>query len=203
MYWIIKKVFGWIIGLIWIKKIEGLENLPRAGAFIIAANHSSYLDFISLIAALPERVYFLAAEKFYKSWFWRPLVVGTGQIRVDRNSPDKKEVYQKVFAVLHAGRVLGIFPEGTRSPDGKIGKAFTGVAKFSLGAKVPVVPVAIKGAYEIMSRHDKWPKFRKNIEIKIGRQIFFEEYYNKENDDAVLREVTDKIMGNIEKLLIS
>jgi 1-acyl-sn-glycerol-3-phosphate acyltransferase len=199
-YWIIKKVFGPIVRLVWIKKVEGLENIPKKGAFIVAANHSSYFDFISLISVLPRRIYFLAAEKFYKSAFWHPLVAGTGQIKVDRESPDKKEVYEKVFSILKRGEVLGIFPGGTRSADGKIGKTFTGVAKFALQAHVPVVPCGIAGAYEVLPRQDKHPKLKKIIKIKIGKPIDFEEYRNKSNDDIILRWVTDRIMAEIKKL---
>ncbi len=202
MYWILKIIFGWAIRLIWIKKVEGLENVPKKGSFIVVANHSSYFDFISLIAILPRRIYFLAAEKFYKSKFWYPFVASTGQIKVDRESSDKKEVYEKVFSVLNSGKVLGIFPEGTRSVDGKVGKTYTGVAKFALGVKVPVVPVGISGTFEIMSRHDKKPKFKKNIVIKIGKPIYFEEYYNRSGDEFILREVTNKIMSEIEKLKV-
>ena len=200
IYWILKILFGWVIRLIWIKRVDGLENIPKKGAFIVASNHSSYFDFISLITILPRRIYFLAAEKFYKSNFWYPLVVGTGQIKVERESSDKEEVYKKVFSVLNKGEVLGIFPEGTRSPNGKIGKTFTGIAKFALEVKVPVVPVGIIGAFEVMSRHDKRPKFKKNIEIKIGKPIYLDEYYGKSNNDLILREITDKIMNEIKKL---
>jgi len=80
MYWILKIILGWAIKLVWIKKVEGVENIPKSGACIIAANHNSY-----------------------------------------------KEVYQKAFSILNSGKVLGIFPEGTRSPDGKIGKTYTGL----------------------------------------------------------------------------
>ena len=200
MYWILKIFFGWIVRLIWIKNAEGIDNIPKNGACIIAANHSSYFDFISLIAVSPRRIYFLAAEKFYKSKLWYPLVAGTGQIKVERGSSDKTDVYQKALGVLQKNQILGIFPEGTRSADGKIGKTFTGVAKFALEAKVPVVPVGITGTYEILSRHKKFPKFKKNISIKVGEPMYFNEYYNKKNDEIVLREITDKIMSEIIKL---
>ncbi|MCX6724462.1 MAG: lysophospholipid acyltransferase family protein [Candidatus Staskawiczbacteria bacterium] len=201
MYWIIKTTLGWLVRLIWIKKIDGLKNLPRDGAFIVAANHSSYFDFISLVSVLPRRIYFLAAEKFYKSKFWYPLMVSTGQIRVDRDSPDKKEVYKKALLVLENGKILGIFPEGTRSADGKIGKTFSGVAKFALKARVPVVPVGISGAYEVMSRHDKFPKLKKSIRINIGEPLYFDKYYREEGNENVLREITDTIMEEIKKLV--
>jgi 1-acyl-sn-glycerol-3-phosphate acyltransferase len=199
-YWIIKLLFGPVIKLIWVRKTEGLENLPRRGACIVAANHSSYFDFISLVAVLPRRICFLAAEKFYKSTFWRPIMRLTGQIKVERSDKDKTEVYRKAREALKKGRVIGIFPEGTRSPSGEIQKTYTGVAKFALENKVPVIPIGIKGTFEIMSRYDKSPKLKKEIEINIGRPLFFEEYHNKEKNEDVYRQVTDIVMGEIMKL---
>ena len=189
-----------IVKLIWIKKVEGLENIPKNGSCIVAANHSSYFDFISLIAILPRRVYFLAGEVFLKKWWWYPLVKSTGQIMVDRKNSNKEDVYKKVFSILDNGKILGIFPEGTRSADGKIGKTFTGVAKIAIESKSPVVPIGIIGAYEIMNRRDKWPKFKKNIEIKMGKPIYFERYYEKNNDETILREAKEEIMKQIERL---
>jgi len=201
-YWILKFLTSPIIKLLWIKKKVGLENVPKKGSFIVVANHSSYFDFISLVAVFPRRIYFLTAEKFYKSKFWYPIVAWTGQIKVDRNSANKADAYKKAFAALENNNVLGIFPEGTRSHDGKIGKTYTGVAKFALASHSPVVPVGISGAYEVMSRHEKRPKIKKNIVIKIGKPMFFDEYYEKTNNETTLRQVTDKIMVEIEKLKI-
>jgi len=200
LYWLLKKIFGPFVRLIWIKRVDGLENIPKTGSYIIVANHSSYFDFLSLIAVLPRRMYFLAAEKFYKSKLWYPLVAGTGQIKVDRKNNDKKEVYQKVFSILKKGGVLGIFPEGTRSPNGKIGKTFTGVAKFAIGGMAPVIPVAISGTYEVMSRHDKRPKLKKIIKIRIGKPMYFKKYYKKECNENTLRKITDEIMEKITTL---
>jgi len=143
----------------------------------------------------------LAAEKFFESRFWRPLMHLTGQIRVNRKSHDKDKVYQNVFSALRQGRVIGIFPEGTRSPNGKLLKAFTGVAQFALKTKTPVVPVGIIGAFEIWSRHDKFPKFRKKIKIKIGEPMNFPEYYNIDHAQEHFRAVTDKIMLKIAELV--
>jgi len=196
-YWLLKLLFAPLVGLVWIKKIEGLKNVPENGPYIIAANHCSYFDFFCLAAIWPARIYFLAGEVFFKKWWWYPLVELTGQIKVDRNSKDKTEAKQKIISILKSGKIVGIFPEGTRSADGRIGKTYTGVAKFALEAQVPVVPVGIKGTYEVMSRHDKHPKFKKNIEIRVGEPMDFKEYYNKENDENIFRKVTDKIMENV------
>ncbi len=199
-YWILKILLGPIVKLIWIKRAEGLENIPKTGSCIIATNHSSYFDFISLIAVLHRRIYFLAGEVFFKKWWWYPFVKLTGQIRVNRDNKDKTEAKQKAFSIINQGNILGIFPEGTRSPDGKMGKTFTGVAKFALEAKVPIVPVGITGTYEIMSRHDKRPKFKKNIIINIGKPIYFREYYQEVKDETILRLITDGIVDEINKL---
>jgi len=200
IYWLLKLIGGPIIRLIWIKKAEGLENIPKKGPCIIAANHSSYFDFICLIAVVPRRIRFLAAEKFFRSKFWYPLVKLTGQIKVDRQDKNKEEVYSKVYSTLKKGKIIGIFPEGTRSPSGKIEKTYTGVAKFAIKAKVPVVPVGISGTYNIMSRFDKRPKFRKAIEINIGKPLAFKEYYIKETNRDIFAEVTNKVVGEITNL---
>ena len=199
-YWVVKILFGPIVRWVWVKRVEGLENIPKKGACIIAANHSSYFDFICLIAIIPRRIRFLAAEKFYKSKFWYPLIKLTGQIKVDRKSPNKSKVYQLVYSTLEQGRIIGIFPEGTRSPNGKIGRTFTGIARFALKAKVPVVPVGISGTYEIMSRFDKRPKLTKKAIIKIGKPIYFNEYYSRDYAENDFRIITDKIMLEIAKL---
>lgn len=185
---------------IWIRKVEGLNNIPKSGACIIAANHSSFFDFISFIAVSPRKVYYLAAEKFFKWRMWRFLVKATGQIKVERESHDKDAVYNIAFSLLEQGKILGVFPEGTRSIDGEMHKAFTGVAKFALMAKVPVIPVGIKGTYDILPRQKRYPRFKKIIELKVGEPMVFSEYYGKENDENVLREITDRIMEKIAEL---
>ncbi|MBU2545360.1 1-acyl-sn-glycerol-3-phosphate acyltransferase, partial [Patescibacteria group bacterium] len=127
-YSVLKGVLSPLIRKIWIDKIEGLENIPKDGPIIIASNHQSYFDFLCFIAASPRKVHYLAAEKFYKSRMWRPVMNLTGQIKVERVSHDKKGVHDKVYSALDQGRVIGIFPEGTRSANGEIQKPFTGVA---------------------------------------------------------------------------
>jgi len=99
-YWILKTLFGPVVRLIWIKKVEGLENIPKKGAYVVAANHSSYLDFFTLAAIWPTRIYFLAGEVFFKKWWWYPLVKFTGQIKVDRDAKDKSISKQKVLDIL-------------------------------------------------------------------------------------------------------
>jgi len=200
-YSLLKGAISPLVRRVWIDKVEGLENIPKDGPVIIASNHQSYFDFICFISASPRKVHYLAAEKFYKSRVWRPVMNLTGQIKVERESHDKKEVYSKVYSALDQGRMIGIFPEGTRSGDGEIQKPFTGVAKFALGANVPVIPVGIIGTYDIMSRHDKRPKFRgAKAKIKIGKPMYFSEYANMQPTDKDYKDVTDKIMSQVAEL---
>ncbi len=200
-YWVIKTLLGPLIRLVWVKNVKGLSNIPKEGPAIIAANHSSYFDFISLVAVIPRRIHFLAAEKFYKSIFWRPIMELTGQIKVERKSKDKTEVHREVSRLLSKGRVVGIFPEGTRSPDGKIKRVYPGVAKFALRNKVTVVPIGIIGSYEVMSRYDKFPRKKKAISVNVGKPISFEDHYKKEESEDVCREVTDLVMGSVQELI--
>lgn len=190
---------GPIIRIIWIKKVEGLKNIPKKGPCIIAANHSSFFDFICFIAVSPRKIYYLAAEKFFKWKIWKILVKATGQIRVERQSIDKNEVYDVAFSLLKQGKILGIFPEGTRSSDDKIHKAYVGVAKFALMAQVPVVPVGIKNTYKILSRHRRFPRIKKIVELKIGEPIYFDKYYNQKNK-KFFKKITDEIMLKIAEL---
>lgn len=199
-YFVVKKLTAPIIKLIWLKKVTGLENLPKSGPYIIAANHQSYFDFICLFSIVTGRVTFLAAEKFFTSKFWRPIVEYTGQIRVNRDEDDKKQVFNLGVKVLENGNILGIFPQGTRSRSGEIEKTFTGVARFALTARVPVIPVGIKGAYEIMPPHAKRPKFRKKIEIIIGKPMYFSKYYEAEKIPELYRRITNEIMVEIARL---
>ncbi len=187
--------------LIWLKKITGKQNIPSRGPFILAANHQSYLDFILLCGVFPRHLRFLAAEKFYHSRFWKPIMEYTGQIRVDRHRKgNKEEVFQKGLEVLEKGEVLAIFPQGTRSRNGKIEKTYTGVAKFALKARVPVVPVGIKGAFTAWPPEKK-PKFKKIVSIHIGEPMKFDNYVKDQYQDSrVLRNITNQIMLQISRL---
>lgn len=198
-YSLIKKIIGPIVRRLWIEEIEGLHNIPSEGPVIIASNHESYFDFICFTAAAPRKIHYMAAEKFFDKTLWKQLMQLTGQIKVDRRHPDKSKVFQQVFSALKQGRMIGIFPEGTRSPDGKLLKAFTGVAKIALKAKVPVVPVGMIGTYEIMSRHDKRPRIKK-AKIKIGEPLHFLDFHDLEHKEHHFREITDKIMLKIAEL---
>jgi len=194
-YQMLRVVFGPVVRGIWIKEFTGIEHIPKDGPVIVAFNHQSYLDFISFIAVCPRPVYFLSAAKLFSHPFWAPLMRMSGQIKVERRSNDKNMTHVAIHEHLAHGQIVGIFPEGTRSHSpNEMLHAFTGVTKYAVKAKVPVIPVGIKGAFEVLSRHDKLPKFKKMISIHIGKPIHFIEHHDKEVDEQTHRYLTDKVM---------
>lgn len=200
-YRILRKVASPLVRFLWIKEVKGLENIPKTGPVILAFNHQSYFDFISFIAVSPKNIHYLSAEKFFAAKLLKPLMHLTGQIMVDRTSRDKRAVHNAVGEYLNSGKMIGIFPEGTRAPfSGEMLYAFTGVAKYASRWNVPVVPVGIQGAYEVMSRFDKWPKIKKIISINIGEPILFEKYKNAKMNKKACRVLTDRIMIKIAEL---
>lgn len=200
-YFIVRNVMSPLIRLLWIKKVTGRKNLPSQGAALIALNHQSYLDFLCFISISKRNVHFLSAEKFFTSKLWLPLMLVTGQIRVNREGKDKSKTHEQVLRSLKQGKLVGIFPEGTRSPDSKaMLPAFVGVARYALQAGVDIIPVGVVGAYEVMSRFDTRPKFGKKIQINIGEPINIENYKNREQNDETYREITEVVMRKISEL---
>lgn len=200
-YTFIKLTLGTIVRLIWVKKVEGIENLPKDGPLIVAFNHQSFFDFLCFVAVSPRKIHFLSAEKFFSHILWGPLVKLTSQIKVERFSSDKGGLHDLVYEHLQNNKVIGIFPEGTRSPHEKeMLRAFTGVAEFAIRGEVPVLPVGIKGAYEVMAKHDKKPKFKKLVTIHVGEPMHFTEYHKSKLDKKTFRLITNKIMIEIARL---
>jgi 1-acyl-sn-glycerol-3-phosphate acyltransferase len=200
-YFFIKHTLGVIVKAIWVNKVEGLENIPTNGPLIVALNHQSFFDFLCFVSISPRKIHFLSAEKFFSHILWGPLVRLTSQIKVERLNKDKNDLHILVYDHLNQNKVIGIFPEGTRSPHSEdMLPAFTGVAEFALHADVPIVPVGITGTYQVMSKHDKRPKFKKIVNIYIGSPMHFTEYKHSKLDRKTFRIVTNIIMMEISKL---
>lgn len=186
-----------------IKRVNGLENIPEKTGFIIAANHSSYLDITVLTAVFLIKkninIRYLAKKELFTNWLFKKLGVIFQGIPIDRERKGKEALQQAVKA-LKKGDVIGMYPEGERSLTGKIQRGKTGAARLALWAKVPVLPVGIKGAFELMPKGKIIPKFKKNIIINIGKPLYFNKYYGKQNK-TIFRKVTVIIMGKIAELL--
>jgi len=190
-YNLIKIIFSPIVKFLWLGRINGMENIPRKGSFILCANHQSYIDFFLLGSVMERKVYFLAGEVFFRSKLWRPLVKWTGQIQVDRNSKDKSKVYSAVDKLFKKDNTLCIFPEGTRSRSGNLQHGYNGATKFAYKYKIPIIPIGIVGAFLAWPPQNKMPKI-KRVDINIGELI----YINTNNFDME----TQSLMKKIAKL---
>lgn len=199
-------VLGPLLKLLFRPWVEGEEHIPEEGAAIFASNHLSFSDSIFLPLMLPRRMTFLAKSDYFTgrgikgratAMFFR----GVGQLPVDRSGGKAGEAaLNSGLRVLRRGELLGIYPEGTRSPDGRLYRGRTGVARMALEAGVPVLPVAMIGTDKAQPTGKKLPKIMR-IGIRIGRPLSFSRYEGMEDDRFVLRSITDEIM--YELMLLS
>jgi 1-acyl-sn-glycerol-3-phosphate acyltransferase len=197
-WWLMKYVLlGPLLRLLYKPKAVGLENIPE-GPAILAANHQSFLDDLLLPLLVPGRkVVFLAKADYFDKWYLRWFFKGANVIPVRRESRSAAEAALHTgVQALREGNLVGIFPEGTRSPDGRLYRGKTGVARMALEAQVPVVPVAITGTFEALPFDKKLPKPGR-VEIRFGKPLDFKRHYGNPTDRFVLRSVTDEIMYEI------
>ena len=205
-YWWVKNgLLGPLVTTVFRPSITGVENVPREGAAIIVCNHLSFVDSIFLPLAIPRKMTFLAKSDYFTGKGIRGAIVkwfmtSAGQLPIDRSGGKASEASLNTgLGVLAEGRVLGIYPEGTRSPDGRGYRGRTGVARMVLEAHVPVIPVAVVGTDEVMPLGAKLPKVKK-VSVVIGEPLDFSRFEGLENDRFVLRSITDEIVYRINEL---
>ena len=192
---------------LWTRKIEGTENLPNP-PFIIASNHESYYETMvyhcTIAPKLNTKIHALVNGNYWRYLIPRLALNSTEQIPIDvSKSEDSKKnnenALRKAAEYLKKGDIVMVFPEGHRSKDGNLLKAKTGIARLALMSKVPVVPIGVIGAREVLPRGAIFPRF-KRCEFRIGKQITFEKYFKKKITEKELREITKSIMQKIAKL---
>jgi 1-acyl-sn-glycerol-3-phosphate acyltransferase len=205
-YWLLKWVFlGPLLRLVFRPQAEGVENVPVEGPAILASNHLSYADWLFMPLTLTRRVTFVAKAEYFtgsgiKGWLQRSFFSGSGQVPIDRSSGNAAE-----GALLSAKRILGnrelfgIYPEGTRSHDGKLYRGKTGVARLALETGVPVIPVAVVGTDVVAPPGKKFGSFTRPV-VRFGKPLDFSRYDGLENDRYILRSITDEIMYEIMQL---
>ncbi|MET7272750.1 MULTISPECIES: lysophospholipid acyltransferase family protein [Streptomyces] len=205
-YYVLKYVLlGPLLRLVFRPRIEGLDHVPGSGAAIVAGNHLSFSDHFLMPAVLRRRITFLAKAEYFTgpglkgrltAFFFR----SAGQIPVDRSGKEAGQAaIREGLGVLGRGELLGIYPEGTRSHDGRLYKGKVGVAVMALRAGVPVVPCAMIGTFEAQPPGRKIPKVHPVV-IRFGEPLDFSRYAGMEREKAVLRAVTDEIMYAILSL---
>ncbi|GAA3817925.1 lysophospholipid acyltransferase family protein [Streptomyces chiangmaiensis] len=205
-YYVLKYVLpGPLLRLLFRPRAEGLEHVPPEGAAIIAGNHLSFADPLLMPAILKRRITFLAkAEHFTAPGLTGRLTAlvlrGAGQISVDRSGRAAGQAaLREGLAVLAKGKLLAIYPEGTRSPDGRLYKGKVGVAVMALAGQVPVIPCAMVGTFQIWPPGHVLPRHRPVV-IRFGEPLDFSRFVGMEDQKTVLRAVTDEITYSILRL---
>ncbi|MEU4257684.1 lysophospholipid acyltransferase family protein [Streptomyces fradiae] len=202
-YLLLKHVLlGPLLRLLFRPRTEGLEHVPETGAAIVAGNHLSFSDHFLMPAVLRRRITFLAKQEYFtgpglKGRLTAAFFRSAGQIPVDRSGKEAGQAaIREGLRVLARGELLGIYPEGTRSHDGRLYKGKVGVAVMALKAGVPVVPCAMVGTFEIQPPGKVVPRIRR-VTIRFGEPLDFSRFAGMENEKAVVRAVTDEIMYRV------
>lgn len=208
VYPIVKLILSPIYKL-WLRKVEGIENVPQDKPFIIAANHSSYYDALLihfiLIPKIDKKIHALVNSLYWKypviRWFLDlgeciPVYVEKEKYAKEKN----KQSFEKALSYLKNNGIIMIFPEGRRSIDGKLRKAYNGIARLALKARVQVLPCGIIGANKVLPVGKMLPRFAR-CKVKIGKLLYFDQYYNNKISNRTLDEVTRSIMKDIAKLI--
>jgi 1-acyl-sn-glycerol-3-phosphate acyltransferase len=206
VYWTLKNVLlGPAITKIFRPIHEGAENVPEKGAAIIASNHLSFADWLFTPLALDRRITFVAKSDYFtrngiKGWAQKRFFAGTGQVPIDRSGGRASEgALRAGLKVLQRGELFGIYPEGTRSHDGRLYKGRTGVARLALLSGAPVVPSAIIGT-DIIAPPGKIITKIVSPTVKFGQALDFSRYQGMSEDRFILRSITDEIMYAIMEL---
>lgn len=182
--------------------IKGAENIPAEGPAILASNHNAVWDSIFLPALIDREVVFMGKADYFsgtgvKGWATKNFMKAVGTIPVDRSGGKAAQAaMQAGLDRLADGKLFGIYPEGTRSPDGRLYRGKTGVARLALESGAPVIPVAMIGTHAAQPIGQKVPS-RTNIGVVVGEPLDFTRYRGLSKDRYTLRAITDEIMYNL------
>ena len=206
LYWFLKYVVvGPWLRVLFRPWVEGLEHVPDKGAAILASNHLSFSDSFLLPLVVPRPITFLAKSDYFtgrgvKGLFTKAFFAGVGQVPVDRSGGRASEAALRTgMRILGEGSLLGIYPEGTRSPNGTLYRGKTGLARMAMECEVPIIPVAMINTYEIQPPGQVRPSLRR-VGVRIGRPLDFSRYEGLSNDRFVLRSITDEVMYELMSL---
>jgi 1-acyl-sn-glycerol-3-phosphate acyltransferase len=185
--------------------VSGLDHVPSAGPAILASNHLSVIDSVVLSAVMPRNLYFLAKNQYFagtgvSGTLIRHIMEGLNQIPVDRSGGRQSLLaLDAALPVLRDGHVLGIFPEGTRSPDGRLYRGRPGAARLALDAPAPIIPVGVIGTDRVQPIGSRVPLPRAAVEIRVGKPLDLSPWPD-EVDSRGLREITHLLMASIREL---
>lgn len=201
-YRVVQKTVGPIVRLLCRAQRVNHKAIPRKGGVLLAVNHVSWFDPVLVVASLRRPLSGLAKSYLFRgrfrTWFFETL---GGQIRVDRARRGNLAAVRAAVEAVKAGRLVGIWPEGGRSPDGHLTRGKTGIARIALETGAPVIPVATLGTFELKSKYDKKVNWGRKTKVVFGDVMTFPDDIGKHEDRAVTRRVTDQIMLEIAKLM--
>ncbi len=199
-YWLFKYIFmGPLLSLLGRPKVEGLEHVPSSGPAILASNHLAVADSFYLPLVVRRRITFLAKSEYFTgtglkgrltAWFYST----TGQVPIDRTDADAAQAaLDTAERLLKQGKLLGMYPEGTRSPDGRLYKGKTGLARLALHTGVPVIPVAMIGTNVVNPPGSKMWRFGR-VTVRFGKPMDFSRFEGMAGNRFIERAVTDEVI---------
>jgi 1-acyl-sn-glycerol-3-phosphate acyltransferase len=199
-YWLFKYILlGPLLSLLGRPKVEGMEYLPTSGPAILASNHLAVMDSFYLPLVVRRRITFLAKAEYFtgtglKGWFNRWFFTAAGQVPIDRTDADAAQAaLSTAEQVLGQGKLLGMYPEGTRSPDGRLYKGKTGLARLALQTGVPVIPVAMVGTNVVNPPGSTMLRFGR-VTVKFGKPMDFSRFEGMAGNRFIERAVTDEVI---------
>jgi 1-acyl-sn-glycerol-3-phosphate acyltransferase len=207
-YRVMKLIVAPLLKIFFRPWVEGMDNIPAQGPAILASNHLSFSDSFFLPALMRRRVTFIAKSEYFtgkgvKGKLTAAFFRGVGQLPVDRSGVRGagEAAIRSGIAVIEAGELFGVYPEGTRSPDGKLYRGKVGgVARIALATGAPVIPVAMIDTEKLQPPGQVMPNFGIRPGIRVGAPLDFSRYHGMENDRFILRSVTDEVMYEIMRL---
>ncbi|GGJ00878.1 1-acyl-sn-glycerol-3-phosphate acyltransferase [Streptomyces brasiliensis] len=202
---LIKAVLGPIMRLMFRPQVEGVERIPGDGPVILAGNHLTFIDSIVLPLVTKRQVFFIGKDEYVTgkgfkgrlmAWFF----TGVGMIPVDRDGASGGvAALMTGRRILEEGKIFGIYPEGTRSPDGRLYRGRTGIARLTLMTGAPVVPFAMIGTDKLQPGGRGIPRPGR-VTVRFGEAMEFSRYEGMDRDRYVLRAVTDSVMAEVMRL---
>jgi 1-acyl-sn-glycerol-3-phosphate acyltransferase len=205
-YWLLKYVLlGPLLILMGRPKVEGLQYIPSSGPVILASNHLAVMDSFFLPLVVRRRITFLAKSEYFtgtgmKGWLSRWFFNAVGQVPIDRTDADSAQAaLNTAQRVLGQGKVLGMYPEGTRSPDGRLYKGKTGLARLALETQVPVIPVAMMGTDVVNPPGTSRLRFGR-VTVRFGKPMDFSRFEGLAGNRFIERAVTDEVIYELMEL---